>query len=98
MASRLGTCFKQRAHVKAAKARLVFDVFAISPIKEIKYLPAFAVVDAALARPENLDSEPELGELLLPLEVGVLSAFVAADPGRVPRVEHEPALAFDHEP
>ena len=30
--------------LKAAGARLVFDVFAISPIKEVKYLPAFAVV------------------------------------------------------
>ena len=30
--------------LKAAKARLVFDVFAISSIKEVKYLPAFAVV------------------------------------------------------
>lgn len=30
--------------MKAAKARLVFDVFATSPIKEIRYLPAFAVV------------------------------------------------------
>jgi hypothetical protein len=35
--------------LKAAKARLVFDVYAISPIKEVKYLPAFAIVfdDAA---------------------------------------------------
>ena len=30
--------------LKAAKARLVFDVYAISPIKEVRYLPAFAVV------------------------------------------------------
>jgi hypothetical protein len=30
--------------VKAAKARLVFDVYAISPIKEVRYLPAFAIV------------------------------------------------------
>lgn len=30
--------------LKAAKARLVFDVFATSPIKEIRYLPAFAIV------------------------------------------------------
>lgn len=30
--------------LKAAKARLVFDVYAISAIKEVKYLPAFAVV------------------------------------------------------
>jgi hypothetical protein len=30
--------------LKAAKARLVFDVFAISPIKEVKYLPAFAII------------------------------------------------------
>ena len=30
--------------LKAAEARLVFDVFAISPVKEVKYLPAFAVV------------------------------------------------------
>jgi hypothetical protein len=29
---------------RAETARLVFDVFAISPIKEIRYLPAFAVV------------------------------------------------------
>jgi hypothetical protein len=30
--------------LRAARARLVFDVFAISPIKEVKYLPAFAIV------------------------------------------------------
>jgi hypothetical protein len=30
--------------LKAAKARLVFDVFATSPVKEVRYLPAFAVV------------------------------------------------------
>lgn len=30
--------------LKAAKARLVFDVFATSPVKEVKYLPAFAVI------------------------------------------------------
>jgi hypothetical protein len=30
--------------LKAAKARLVFDVCAISPIKEVRYLPAFATV------------------------------------------------------
>jgi len=30
--------------LKAGKARLVFDVYAISPIKEVRYLPAFAVV------------------------------------------------------
>lgn len=30
--------------LKQAKARLVFDVHAISPVKEIRYLPAFAVV------------------------------------------------------
>jgi hypothetical protein len=39
--ARLREYFKR---LKAAKARLVFDVFAISPVKEIKYLPAFAVV------------------------------------------------------
>ena len=39
--ARLREYFKK---LKAAKARLVFDVFAISPIKEVKYLPAFAVV------------------------------------------------------
>lgn len=38
---RLREYFKK---LKAAKARLVFDVYAISPIQEIKYLPAFAVV------------------------------------------------------
>ena len=38
---RLRDYFKR---LKAAKARLVFDVFAISPIKEVKYLPAFAIV------------------------------------------------------
>lgn len=30
--------------LKAAGARLVFDVFATSPVKEIRYLPAYAVV------------------------------------------------------
>jgi hypothetical protein len=30
--------------LKAAKVRLVFDVYAISPIKEVRYLPAFAIV------------------------------------------------------
>jgi hypothetical protein len=39
--ARLREYFKK---LKAAKARLVFDVYAISAIKEIKYLPAFAVV------------------------------------------------------
>lgn len=39
--ARLREYFKR---LKAAKARLVFDVCAISPIKEVKYLPAFAVV------------------------------------------------------
>lgn len=35
--------------LRAAHARLVFDVYAISPIKEVRYLPAFAVIfdDAA---------------------------------------------------
>lgn len=39
--ARLREYFKK---LKAAKARLVFDVFAISPIKQVKYLPAFAIV------------------------------------------------------
>ena len=60
-------------------------------------LAALAVVQAVLTGPENLDPEAELSELLLPLEVGVLPAVVAADPGRVARVEHEPAVALDHE-
>lgn len=30
--------------LRAAKARLVFDVNAVSPIKEVKYLPAFATI------------------------------------------------------
>jgi hypothetical protein len=30
--------------LKAAKAHLVFDVYAISPIKEVRYLPAFATI------------------------------------------------------
>lgn len=30
--------------LKTAKARLVFDVYAVSPVKEVSYLPAFAVV------------------------------------------------------
>src|SRR5690606_33753803 len=30
--------------LKAAKAKLVFDVYATSPIKEIRYLPGYAVV------------------------------------------------------
>ena len=29
---------------QAAKARLVFDVFATSSVKEVRYLPAFAIV------------------------------------------------------
>lgn len=39
--ARLRDYFKR---LKAAKARLVFDVYAISPIKEVRYLPAYAVV------------------------------------------------------
>ena len=39
--ARLREYFKK---LKAAKARLVFDVYAISPVKEVKYLPAFAIV------------------------------------------------------
>lgn len=41
--------------LKAAKARLVFDVHAISPIKEVRYLPAFAVVFDPAA---ETDDEP----------------------------------------
>jgi hypothetical protein len=39
--ARLREYFKR---LKAAKARLVFDVYAISSIKEVRYLPAFAVI------------------------------------------------------
>lgn len=39
------TAFREYCRrLKAARARLVFDVFAVSPIKEVRYLPAFAVV------------------------------------------------------
>ena len=58
-------------------------------------LAALAVVHAFLAGADDLDPEAELRPLLLPLEVGVLPALLAAHPRRIARVQHEPAVAVD---
>src|SRR6476660_6456139 len=54
-------------------ALLTFDhEHALSGNDKEVFLARLAVVRAALAAPENLDAEAELGPLLLPFEVGVL--------------------------
>ena len=61
-------------------------------------LAALAVVEAALAGADDLDAEAELAALRVALELGVLPALLARDPGRLARVEHEPARARGERP
>ncbi len=80
-------------------ALLTFDhQHALAGDDEEVLLAGLAVVQAVLTGRENLDSEAELGPLLLPFEVGVLPALLASDPRRVARVEDEPALALGDDP
>ena len=57
-------------------------------------LAALAVVHASLAGREDLDPQAELRPLLLPLEVGVLPALLAANPGRLAALStNQPSLS-----
>jgi hypothetical protein len=60
-------------------------------------LTALPVVKAPLSRRQNLDTESELGPLLLAFEIGVLPPLLAPDPGNVARVEHKPPVALGNE-
>ena len=51
-----------------------------------------------LAGQQHRDEEADLREARLPLELRPLAEHVAPPPGRVARVDDEPAIAFRHEP
>jgi len=75
-------------------ALLIFDhEHALPGDDEEVLLAALAVVHAVrLPGQENVDAKAELGELVIPFEVGVLPQLLVSPPGHVPRIEDEPSL------
>jgi hypothetical protein len=55
------------------------------------------VVQAALARRDDLDAEAEVAPLLPAFEVRVLPTFLASDPRHVAGVDDEPPVALGDE-